>query len=164
MTTYERSVRVFAPMDRVWEFHSTERGLEALTPGWMNLRVEEVRGPDGEPDPEVLEAGARIRSSIRPFGIGPRQEWVSEIVAREHREGSAYFRDVMADGPFREWTHTHLFYADGETTLLRDSVEYELPLGALGRAAGPFAKIGFEPLFRHRHRKTRELLESTIHE
>jgi len=159
MPVYERSVRVNAALDTVWEFHSTERGLVALTPDWMRLRIESVRGPDGEPDPAVLEAGSVVRSSVRPFGLGPRREWVSEIVARERSEGCAYFRDTMTDGPFREWTHTHLFYADGDATLARDRVAYELPFGALGRTVGPLAKVGFEPMFRHRHRTTRELLE-----
>ncbi|MEF8936416.1 SRPBCC family protein [Halobacteriaceae bacterium SHR40] len=160
MERYERSVRVRAPFEDVWEFHSTEDGLVALTPDWMHLEIEDVRGPDGEQDPDVLETGAIIRSSVRPFGIGPRQSWVSEIVARQREGGSAYFRDVMTDGPFAEWTHTHSFYADGEETIIRDSVAYELPLGAVGRAVGPLAVVGFEPMFRYRHRRTRELLES----
>jgi ligand-binding SRPBCC domain-containing protein len=159
MATYERSVRVEAPFETVWEFHSDERGLVALTPDWMHLEVERTRGPDGEPDPEVLEAGAVVESSVRPFGVGPRQSWVSEIVARDHSPGSAYFRDVMSDGPFAEWVHTHLFYADDGATIVRDSVDYELPFGVLGRAVAPFSRVGFEPMFRFRHRETKRLLE-----
>jgi ligand-binding SRPBCC domain-containing protein len=159
MATYDRSVRVFAPFERVWDFHSNERGLEALTPEWMNLTVESVRGPDGEPDPEVLVAGSTLNASVRPFGVGPRQRWTSEITAREHSGGSAYFRDSMSDGPFEHWEHTHLFYEDGETTLVRDHVEYELPT-PVGPTVSPLAWVGFEPMFRYRHRKTKELLES----
>lgn len=159
MGTYERSVRVAAPLSTVWEFHSTEDGLQALTPDWMHLRVESVRGPDGEPDPDVLEAGTVLRISVQPFGVGPRQRWVSEITGREHSEGSAYFRDVMTEGPFDTWEHTHLFFADGEETIVTDSIRYELPLGPVGSALGPTAIVGFEPMFRYRHRRTRELLE-----
>jgi ligand-binding SRPBCC domain-containing protein len=148
MPTYERSVRVEAPFAEVWDFHSTEEGLVALTPGWMNIRIDAVRGPDGDPDPDVLEAGSVVESSVRPFGVGPRQAWVSDIVAREHEGGSAYFRDVMSDGPFREWTHTHMFYADDGATVVRDRVEYALPFGALGDAVGPLARVGLEPMFR----------------
>ncbi|WP_436934079.1 SRPBCC family protein [Halovenus marina] len=159
MATYDRSVRVFAPFERVWEFHSNERGLEALTPEWMNLIVESVSGPDGDPDPDVLVAGSTLRASIRPFGVGPRQRWTSLITERECADGSAYFRDRMTDGPFEHWEHTHYFYADGETTLVRDHVEYEFPT-PLGPAISPLAWVGFEPMFRYRHRKTKELLES----
>ena len=160
MHTYERSVRVGAPFEAVWSFHSSESGLEALTPSWMQLRVDSVTGPDGEPDPEELDTGSTVRASIQPFGLGPRQEWVSDIVARERDEGSGYFRDVMRDGPFREWEHTHLFFADNDSTVIRDRIAYELPLGPLDRLFGPLAIVGFEPMFRYRHRRTRTLLEA----
>jgi ligand-binding SRPBCC domain-containing protein len=159
MATYSRRTRVAAPLAEVWEFHSRVSGLEALTPEWMGLEVEAVRGPDGDPDPEVLTTGSQIRMSLRPFGIGPRQRWVSRIVEREESDGSAMFRDDMVGGPFATWVHTHRFYADGDETILVDEVEYELPGGPLGRALSPFAVVGFEPMFRGRHRKTKSLLE-----
>ena len=165
MPTYRRTVRVPAPIDEVWAFHSTIDGLRALTPDWMRLRIDEVEGPDGTPDPDVLVEGCEIRMSMRPFDIGPRQRWTSRIVEREPAGddpvgSSARFVDDMVGGPFRTWEHTHAFYADGDETLLVDTVEYRLPLGALGDIAGPFAKIGFEGMFRDRHRRTIANFES----
>lgn len=159
MHTYERTVRVDAPFEEVWRFHSTTAGLEALTPKWMRLGIESVTGPDGESDPDELDTGATVDASVQPFGIGPRQQWTSEIVARDRSAGSGYFRDTMRDGPFREWEHTHLFYADDGQTVVRDHVEYELPLGPLDNLVGPLAVVGFEPMFRFRHRRTKDLLE-----
>ncbi|WP_435186400.1 SRPBCC family protein [Halobellus sp. EA9] len=159
MATYSRLTRVSAPLSEVWEFHSRVSGLEALTPEWMNLRIESVTGPDGEPDPDVLEAGSEIEMSMRPLGLGPRQRWTSVIVARESDEDSATFRDEMRGGPFATWIHTHRFVADGDETIVEDEVEYELPGGQLGRSASPLAVVGFEPMFRGRHRKTKALLE-----
>ena len=160
MDTYERRVRVEAPFEEVWQFHSTGSGLEALTPDWLNLRVESATGPDGDADPEVLVAGSTVVSSVQPFGVGPRQRWVSEIVAREADDGQAQFRDVMREGPFPHWVHTHRFTADGpDATVVEDHVEYELPGGPLGRVLGPLGFVGFEPMFRYRHRETKRLLE-----
>jgi ligand-binding SRPBCC domain-containing protein len=159
MAVYRRQVRVAAPFDEVWDFHSGVSGLEALTPGWMGLDVEAVRGPDGEPDPDVLETGSRIRMSMRPLGVGPKQEWVSRIVERERGDEQGFFRDDMEGGPFAKWVHTHRFVADGDGTIVDDEVEYELPGGGVGRAASPLARVGFEPMFVFRHRKTRQLLE-----
>jgi len=156
---YERSVRVAADFEDVWEFHSRGEGLVALTPDWFELEIEATYGPDGEPDPETLEEGAVIHSSVRPFGVGPRQRWTSEIVERRREDGEALFRDRMIDGPFPRWEHTHRFVDEGAGTLVQDRVEYELPGGPVGRALGPLAVAGFEPMFRYRHRKTRELLE-----
>jgi ligand-binding SRPBCC domain-containing protein len=162
MPTYERETRVAAPLDDVWEFHRTVRGLTALTPDWMGLRVESLCGPDGEPldREDTLVAGSRVSLSVRPFGVGPRQSWTSVIRARERSGGAAFFRDEMVDGPFTHWVHTHAFYADDGETLLRDRVEYRLPLGAVGDIAGPLAVVGFEPMFRERHRRTRRRLEA----
>ncbi|QSG14737.1 SRPBCC family protein [Halapricum desulfuricans] len=159
MATYKRSVRVEAPFEEVWEFHATGDGLVALTPGWMHLQIEAERGPDGESDPDTLEAGSTVVSTIQPFGVGPRQRWVSEIVARERKDDYAMFRDEMAEGPFPHWVHTHSFYRDGSATLVRDFVEYDLPGGPVGRVGSPLAWVGLEPMFRYRHRKTKELLE-----
>jgi ligand-binding SRPBCC domain-containing protein len=159
MSIYERETVVAAPFEEVWDFHSDERGLVALTPGWMNLRVESTTGSDGAPDPDVLDAGSVVESSVRPFGVGPRQQWVSDIVERHEEDGRAMFRDVMAEGPFPHWVHTHRFEEVPGGTRVHDHVSYRLPGGAVGRAASPFGWVGFEPMFRHRHRTTKKLLE-----
>ncbi|MFB6195489.1 MAG: SRPBCC family protein [Haloplanus sp.] len=159
MAVYQRRTRVDASLDAVWEFHSRASGLEALTPDWLDLRIESVRGPEGDPDPEILTAGSRIRASVCPFGVGPRQEWTSVITERERDDGTAYFRDEMEDGPFREWEHTHRFFADGEETVVDDRVVYALPFGPVGDALAPLARLGLDPMFRFRHRRTRALLE-----
>ncbi len=159
MASYERRTRIDAPLEAVWEFHSTPAGLEALTPEWMGLCVEAVVGPDGEPDPEVLEAGSELSLSLQPFDVGPRQYWTSAITERARTNGSAYFRDEMVYGPFDQWVHTHSFFADGEATIVQDHIAYELPLGALGRVGTPFSTVGFEGMFRDRHRRTKAALE-----
>ncbi|MFC6614164.1 SRPBCC family protein [Halopenitus salinus] len=159
MPTYRRRTRIAAPLERVWEFHSRVGGLTALTPDWMNLRIDAVVGPDGEDDPEVLEEGARISMSIRPFGIAPRRGWTSHIRRRRSKPGRAYFVDEMTDGPFPKWVHTHLLFADGEETVLVDDVEYRMPVASVSDRLDPIVQVGFEAMFRDRHRKTRTLLE-----
>lgn len=159
MPIYERETRVAAPLAEVWSFYSRISGLEAVTPGWMGLQVESVTGPDGESDPDVLTEGSRVRLSVRPFGVGPRRPWTSVIVEREERDGAASFTDEMVEGPFPRWAHTHRFFADGRATVVRDRVEYRLPGGSVGDLVGPLARAGLDPMFRYRHRKTKELLE-----
>ncbi|WP_255149978.1 SRPBCC family protein [Halorarius halobius] len=163
MPTYHRETWVDAPLEDVWAFHSRIEGLTSVTPEFMNLRVERVVGPDGEEDPGILAAGTRIEMSMRPFDVGPRQTWTSVITEREESDEKAHFVDVMEDGPFPHWEHTHRFYsgddADTGETLVSDRVEFELPFGALGEQAAQFADLGFEPMFRSRHRRTKQLLE-----
>ena len=159
MAVYERETVVKAPFDEVWDFHSRASGLVALTPGWMNLRLERVVGPDGEPDPEKLVAGSKLEASVRPFGVGPRQRWISYIVTVREGDGEALFVDEMTRGAFPHWEHTHRFEAVPGGTRVTDHVEYRLLGGPLGGAVGPLAWVGFEPMFRYRHRRTKKLLE-----
>lgn len=160
MPTYQRETRVHAPLEEVWAFHSRIGGLEALTPDWLNLRVEAVVGPDGSEREAnaVLETGTAVYLSVRPFGVGSRRRWTSRITRREEGDGAAVFEDAMEEGPFPEWHHSHQFYGVGDDeTLLRDRVEYELPL--VGGLLGPLGWLGFEPTFRDRHRRTKRILE-----
>jgi len=162
MPVFEYESRVDAPLDDVWDFHSRVKGLTELTPGWMRLTVDATTGPDGESDPEILEEGASVDVSLKPLGILPRVSWCSVITERTRTEDVAYFVDEMSDGPFKEWKHTHTFEAldgDGGGTLVRDSVEYVLPLWMLGRAGSPFFRVNARMMFRQRHKKTRKLLE-----
>jgi len=156
MAVYERRSRIPAPLSDVWEFHSKIEGLTAVTPSWMRLRVESVRGPDGEPDPAVLEAGSAVSLSMRPFGVGPRQRWTSRIVERERTDRAAWFVDEMVEGPFPRWRHTHRFHVAGDGTVVTDRIEYRLPVvpGPLSAIAWP----GFEAMFAYRQRRTGELL------
>ena len=159
MAVYERTSRVRAPFDEVWEFYSSVDGLVALTPNWLGLRIEAVSGPDGEPDPPELVEGTTIELSLQPFGLGPRQRTTSVIVERRRGDGTALFRDRMVEGPFNEWLHTHAFYAGDGDTIVRDRIEYELPGGTPGRLAARAMIVGMAPMFRYRHRRTRDHLE-----
>jgi len=185
---------VAAPIPEVWEFHSRIDGLEALTPGFLDLRVEALRIPTGDgtsdgdetgggdadsddadhaapdtllpagADPEgILVVGSEIDLSMAPLGAGPRQSWTSRITERETGSGWGRFVDEMVGGPFARWEHTHRFFGDGEETVIEDRVDYRLPLGGLGEAVGPLAVVGFEPMFRYRHRETKRRLESATH-
>lgn len=153
MAVYERTTRIRAPLETVWQFHSSPDGLAAVSPSWLRLRVERVTGPDGRPV-EGFAAGTEVTLSVRPFGLGRRQRWTSRIVARERRAERAEFRDEMLDGPFRRWVHTHRFEAVPSGTRMTDRVEYELPLGLSG-----VARPGFALVFADRHRRTRAILE-----
>ncbi len=143
-----------APLETVWEFHGRIEGLLELTPAFLGLRVEEMRGDDDG----ILTVGTEVRLSMRPFGVGPRQAWTSEIVERRREEGRAVFRDEMVEGPFPRWEHTHEFVADGDVTLLRDRVGYRLPGGPVEPLTSALARPGLALAFRYRHRQTRQLL------
>lgn len=140
--------RLAAPVESVWAFHASAEALRALTP--RGRQVELIS------DDLAVVAGARHVIRVRQFGVP--LVWVARIEVAEppHR-----FVDVAERSPFRFWRHEHAFLQDGDGTLLRDSLEYELPLEPLGALAHAlFVSRDLDSLFAFRHARTKELLES----
>lgn len=156
MATFRIETTFDAPLDDVWALHTTGSGLERLTPGAFDLRIESVRGAQED---EPLPAGAEIDVSANFPGPGSRDRWTGVITTADFDGDSAVFRDEMRDGTFPTWEHTHRFDAlsDGRTRMV-DRIEYRLP-SPVGFAS-PLARVGLWPLFRYRHRRARSILES----
>lgn len=107
----------------VFGFFKSPANLEAITPPWLGFRVTHAS------DAEVRE-GTRIAYRLRMHGIPFR--WESRIT--EFRENEL-FADEQLVGPYRYWYHRHLFRTVPGGVAIEDEVEYQLPLGPLGRFA-----------------------------
>ena len=95
----------------------------ALTPAWLGFRL--VSASD-----DTVRQGARIRYRLRLAGIPIR--WESLITEYEEQ---SHFADEQLTGPYARWYHRHVFRAVADGVEMTDDVEYELPLGPLGRLA-----------------------------
>jgi ligand-binding SRPBCC domain-containing protein len=137
-----------ASAEEVYQFHMEADALERLTPPWEKSRVVARTGSIEEPGSRVT-----LRVKVGPFA----QDWVAEH--KEFLKGRM-FRDAMVSGPFRKWEHTHEFVAESEnSSWLADRVEYEFPLGWLGKLlGGGYTRGRLERMFRYRHRKTEQEL------
>ena len=95
---------------------------------------------------------------ILKVGFGPFWQTV-EAVHVEYQPG-VVFADRMVRGPFRHWHHRHLVEPAGDqSSRLTDAIEYELPLGLLGRVfGGPIARWQLRKLFAFRHQATARTL------
>lgn len=147
---FVRTLDVAAPVERLWAFHERPDAFRLLQPPWDRV---DVLVP-----PRSLEVGTRVE--VRAW-IGPiPTRIVAEHVAYER---GRMFADRMVQGPFRSWYHQHIFEArEGGGSRLTDDIEYELPLGWLGRTFGAgIALRRLERTFEHRHRITREICEET---
>jgi ligand-binding SRPBCC domain-containing protein len=146
---FVKESRIAAAPDRVFAFHESPEALRQLTPPWERV--------------EVIEGGGSIRPGSRVVlqtRIGPfRVRWVAE---HTEYEPGRMFADTQVSGPFARWDHRHWCLDDGAGgTLLRDEVEYEPPLGPLGRwMAGGFLEQKLRRLFDYRHDVTRRAAES----
>ena len=75
--------------------------------------------------------------------------WRTEIVQVE--EGRS-FTDLQVSGPYKLWRHFHEFIPNDAGVMIKDTVDYELPLGIVGGLAHAFIvkrKLNF--IFNYRH-------------
>ena len=127
------------------------------------VRLDRVLPPAVEGAPSELAAGVGsiIVTSFRMFPPLPvRTQWIARIVEFEWNH---HFADVQDEGPFRSWHHRHEFIAQTqhavEGTLLRDTVEYEVGFGVLGRIANQLVVIR---QMRHTFLARQRVLESLL--
>ncbi len=146
---FVKESRIAANPERVFAFHESAGALKRLTPPWEAVRLIEGGGS--------LQPGSRVVLETR---LGPLPlRWVAEHM--EYDKGRM-FADRQVSGPFAQWYHRHWFLDDGHGgTLLRDEVDYDPPLGVLGRfLGGAFLKAKLEKLFNYRHEATKRIVES----
>lgn len=119
----ERTQQIQRPLDAVFSFFADATNLEAITPRFLRFRIL-------SPTPVEMRAGARIDYAMSLFGMPVR--WRTRIT---EWEPGVRFVDEQEAGPYAVWRHTHEFEPQGEATLVRDVVDYAVPLGPLGAVA-----------------------------
>jgi ligand-binding SRPBCC domain-containing protein len=143
----EREQYLDRPVDRVFTFFAEARNLERITPSWLKFEVL-------TPEPIEMRVGTEIDYRLRFRGVPLR--WTSRI---EGWEPGQSFIDRQLRGPYGTWHHRHTFAAKGTGTIVRDVVDYALPLGAVGELAHPlFVRRDLERIFDYRHRAVLSLL------
>ena len=66
---------------------------------------------------------------------------------------------MQCQGPYRLWQHTHQFEAVAGGTRMRDTVEYALPFGLLGRLAHVgWVRRDLQAIFDYRARQIASIL------
>jgi len=93
---------VSASLEEVWDFFSTPRNLNALTPDELSFRII------GEPAGSMYE-GQVIEYRVS-FMKGIWSKWLTEIT---HVSEKRFFVDEQRVGPYKLWHHEHHFLVEG---------------------------------------------------
>lgn len=140
---------IHAEPERVFAFHLLPDALERLTPPGENVVVVQKA--------DITEVGSRAIIDQKLFGLFPSR-WIAEHTAYDPPR---MFEDTQVSGPFAKWRHQHFVEPHAEGAVLRDIVDYEAPLGFLGRWTDALVIVPkLERAFDHRHEVTREWCES----
>lgn len=137
---FRRSLRLPVSVETLFAWHERIGAFERLSPPWDQAKVVEHTGG--------IRDGARVVLDVPTGPVHTR--WVIEH--RDYQQ-NRQFRDIMLQGPFAQFDHTHKFVPDGaNASTLEDVIEYELPLGALGALGGGwYAGNTLDHVFRYRH-------------
>jgi ligand-binding SRPBCC domain-containing protein len=114
-----------APIEEVWDFMSSPRNLQHITPPYMGFDIIT------DPLPEKIYAGMIIQYKVSPL-LNIKLRWVTEITHVKHL---TYFVDEQKAGPFTIWHHQHLLTQTEQGTLMEDIVTYQPPFYLLGTLA-----------------------------
>ncbi|MDF2932018.1 MAG: hypothetical protein K0R36_1349 [Chryseobacterium sp.] len=137
----KREQQLNCDIETAWKFFSSANNLSKITPKDMNFIVRTKMESD-----EIYE-GMIIDYYVSPL-LGIKMDWQTEITQVNHHQS---FTDFQKKGPYKLWNHFHEFIPNEKGVLIKDTVDYELPMGFLGEIAHKlFVKSKLEHIFLYR--------------
>lgn len=143
-----RAQQLNCDINTAWDFFSSAQNLSKITPKEMNFIV---RTPTAD---DAIYQGMIIDYYVSPlFGI--KMKWKTEITQVAFQRS---FTDFQKSGPYKRWNHHHEFIINENGVLMKDTVDYELPLGFLGKITHfLFVRKKLNYVFDYRHKILEEL-------
>lgn len=146
-----REQQLNADLQTVWEFFSSPMNLPKITPKDMAFTVLTAH------ENKEIYDGMIIDYTVSPL-LGIPLKWrtrITEVVPQKS------FTDFQEKGSYKLWNHFHEFISNEKGVLMKDKVDYELPMGILGNIAHAlFAKNKLESIFNYRYRILEERFNS----
>src|SRR5690606_10955987 len=137
-----REQQLFCDLDTAWNFFSNPNNLSKITPEDMGFTVLL------QPDSDKIYEGMLIDYTVSPILRIPLN-WQTRITQVDCNKS---FTDYQQKGPYKYWNHFHEFIPNDKGVLMRDTVDYELPLGVLGTVAHRvMVKKKLETIFNYRY-------------
>ncbi|GGF09957.1 SRPBCC family protein [Flavobacterium limi] len=142
-----------ATIEDCWDFFSSPKNLQTITPNDMSFEIQDFDG-------KRMYPGQIITYTLKPlFGI--KINWVTVITVSQENQ---YFIDEQRFGPYALWHHKH-FFEPGENggTKMTDIVHYAIPFGFLGQIMNKLVvNKKVNGIFDFRRTKIDELFNSKV--
>lgn len=130
-------------LEEAWDFFSSPKNLEVITPGSVNFKIISEL-------PEKIYPGLIITYQIKVLPAS-RFKWITEITEVRHLE---FFVDEQRIGPYRRWRHEHYFTKMNDGVLMTDKLYYDIGKSIFGWIAGKlFVHQKVKEIFAFRYNK-----------
>lgn len=120
-----REQQLYCDIETAWDFFSSPKNLSKITPKDMGFTLL------SDYNSEQIAEGMVIDYIVSPLLKVPLK-WKTRIT---HVEPNKSFTDFQEKGPYKYWNHFHEFIPNKYDVLMKDTVDYELPFGFLGKIA-----------------------------
>lgn len=151
MHQLKRSQQLKCDIDTAWKFFSSPNNLSRITPSSLKFRVV-----DNFKESSIYE-GMLINYKVSPF-LGLQMNWQTLISQIDNQKS---FTDFQQKGPYKFWNHFHEFIANDHGVLMKDTVDYELPFGIIGKIANSlFIRKKLKQIFDYRYQVLEKLFNS----
>jgi ligand-binding SRPBCC domain-containing protein len=134
-------------LDTAWDFFSSPRNLNEITPPNMTFKVLSNI-------PDKMYPGLMISYKVSPMFRIPLS-WTTEIT---HVSEKKYFVDEQRIGPYNIWHHEHHFEAVKGGVMMRDILHYNIGKSFIGIIAGLlFIDAKVQSIFEYRYEKLEQM-------
>ena len=141
-----------ASMQEVWDFISSPKNLQRITPEYMGFEVISKHLE------EKMYPGMIIQYKVKPL-LGIKMTWVTEIT---HVENLSFFVDEQRVGPYKMWHHEHKIEQTENGVLMTDLLHYQPPMGFLGRIANALTiRKKLDEIFAYRKQAVDEVFNNS---
>jgi len=112
-------------IDKVWDFMSSPKNLEEITPNEMSFNITSSNKN------EKMYEGMIITYKVTPL-LNIPLNWMTEIT---HVKEKKFFVDEQRLGPYKMWHHQHIFEKCKNGVIMKDIITYIPPFNILGKIA-----------------------------
>lgn len=146
-----REQQLNCDIETAWYFFSSPANLAKITPKDMGFTVL------SDYNNEHIFEGMIIDYTVSPILKIP-MKWKTKITQVNLKKS---FTDFQEKGPYKYWNHFHEFIPNEKGVLIKDTVDYELPMGILGDIAHRvFVKKKLENIFSFRNEVLEKLFNT----
>jgi ligand-binding SRPBCC domain-containing protein len=137
---FEQKQLLHCSTEEVWNFIRKPEGLITITPPEKKLKLCSTSDSEIK-NGSVIEYELKILPFLKLFW----RSQISEVIIGKE------FTDIQLKGPFSYWKHRHIISESGNGTEMHDILEYQIPLGIIGKAVNAiFVSSEIKKLFLHR--------------